>query len=126
MKNKIFKMQFSKIFLFETFIFGMQHHLEALYQSCSNDAHGVKIDSAPGTQFNIELYKENVQRLPLLKGILTNSTGMVPGWSPTNIVEIVLIGCKVGHGVTKKVFKIQLSKNVLSETKRPRPCIFGI
>ena len=28
-----------------------------------------------------------------LMGILPNSTGMVPGWSPTEIVQMVLIGC---------------------------------
>jgi len=25
--------------------------------------------------------------------ILPNSTGMVPGWSPTEIIQMVLIGC---------------------------------
>ena len=52
-KKQVFKMQFSKIFLSETtrpraFILGIQHHLEVLYQSCSNCAPGVKIDPAPG------------------------------------------------------------------------------
>jgi len=30
------------------FLVGIQHHLEVLYQSCSNYAPGVKIDPAPG------------------------------------------------------------------------------
>ena len=52
-KKQVLKMQFSKIFLSKTtrpraFIFGIQHHLEALYQSCSNYAPLVKIDPAPG------------------------------------------------------------------------------
>jgi len=33
--------------------------LEVFYQSCSNYAPGVKIDPAPGSQFYIDLYKEN-------------------------------------------------------------------
>ena len=28
-----------------------------------------------------------------LMGVLPNSTAMVPGWSPTKIVQMVLIGC---------------------------------
>jgi len=64
-------MQFSKIFLSETtrpraFIFGIYYHLEVLYQSCSNNPPGVKIDPARGSQFYIELYKENCKRLLLL------------------------------------------------------------
>jgi len=64
-------MQFSKFFLSETtrpraFIFGIYHQLEVLYQSCSNYAPGVKIDPAPGSQIQIELYKENFKRLLLL------------------------------------------------------------
>ena len=43
---RFFKMQLSKIFLSETprpraFIFSIKHHLEVLYQSCSNYAPGV-------------------------------------------------------------------------------------
>jgi len=46
-------MQFLKISLSETtrpraFKFGISHHLEVLYQSCSTYASGVKIDPAPG------------------------------------------------------------------------------
>jgi len=58
------KMKLSKIFLSETtrpkaFIFGIKHHLEVLYQSCSNYAPWVKIDPAQGSQFYVELYNEN-------------------------------------------------------------------
>jgi len=64
-------MQFSKIFSSETtspraFIFGIYHHLEVLYQSCSNYTPEVKIDPGPGSQFYIELYKENFKRLHFL------------------------------------------------------------
>jgi len=57
-------MKLSKIFSSETtrhraFIFGKEHHLKVLYQSCSNYAPGVKIDPVPGVKFYIELYKEN-------------------------------------------------------------------
>jgi len=63
-------MQLSKIFLSETtrpraFIFSKKHHLEALYQNCSNYAPGVKIELGRGSQFYIELYKEHFKR-PLL------------------------------------------------------------
>ena len=55
-----------------------------------------------------------------------NFTGMIPGWSPTKVVQMVLIGCISGHGVTKQVFKMQFSKIFLPETTRPRAFIFGI
>jgi len=45
-------------------------------------------------------------------GIWPNSTGMVPGWSPTKIVQLVLIGCICRSRGQKKVFKMQL-KNLL-------------
>ena len=38
-------------------------------------------------------------------GILPNSTGMVPGWSPTKIVQMVLIGCKSRSQGQKKGFQ---------------------
>jgi len=43
-------------------------------------------------------------------GILPNSTGMVPGWSPTKIVQMVLIGCIIRSrgqkiGVQNAIFK---------------------
>jgi len=71
-KKKVFKMQFLKIFLSETtrpraFIFGLYHHLEVFYKSCSNYALVVKIDSAPGVT-------------------IFHSAGMIPGWSPTKII----------------------------------------
>jgi len=47
-------------------MFGLKHHLEVLYQSCLNNAPGVKIDLAPGSQFYSELYKENFKGLFLL------------------------------------------------------------
>jgi len=44
---------------------------------------------------HIELYKEKFSTSPLelLMEIQQNSTGMVRGWSPTEIVQMVLIRC---------------------------------
>ena len=94
-------MQFSKIFLSETtrpraFIFGINHHLEVLYQSCSNYAPGVKIDPAWGVTILHWIIQGKVQTTSFLDppmGIWPNSRGMVPGWSPTKIVQMVLKGC---------------------------------
>jgi len=55
--KKVFKMQFSKVFIW---------NYKVLYQSCSNYAPGVKIDPARGSQFHIELYKENFKLLLFL------------------------------------------------------------
>jgi len=53
-----------------------------------------KLTPTWGSQFYSELYKENFKwLLELLMGIWPNSTGMVPGWSSTKIVQMVLIGC---------------------------------
>ena len=46
-QNAIFKKKFSETTRPRAFIFGIKHHLEVLYQSCSNYAPGVKIDPAP-------------------------------------------------------------------------------
>jgi len=45
-------------------------------------------------------------------GILPNSAGMIPGWSPTKIIQMVLIGCKSrSHGsilgLQKSCLKLQ-------------------
>ena len=57
---------------------------------------GSKLTPPRGSQFYIELYKEIFKRHLLLNRLMViwpNSTGMVPGWSPTKIVQMVLIGC---------------------------------
>ena len=64
-------MKLSKIFLSETtrpraFIFGIYHHLEVLYQVVQIMPLGLKLTSPRGSQFYIELYKENFKRLLLL------------------------------------------------------------
>jgi len=69
-------MQFSKIFLSETtrpraFIFGIQHHLEVLYQSCSNYVPGVKIDPAPGVLIG-SISRSWGQKLGFLNAIFKN------------------------------------------------------
>jgi len=58
-------------------------------------------------------------------GILPNSTGMVPGWSPTNIVKMVMIGCISRSRGQKIGLKMQFLK-ILSETTKPWAFIFGI
>jgi len=59
-------------------------------------------------------------------GIWPNSTGMVPGKSSTKTVQMVLIGCWVGHTVRNYVFKIQFKKIFLSERTRPRAFKFDV
>ena len=48
-----------------------------------------------------------------LMGILPNSTGMVPGWSPTEIVQVVLIGCISRSRGQKIGFQNAIFKNLL-------------
>ena len=45
--------------------------------------------------------------------IWPNSIGMVPGWSPTKIVQIVLIGCKSRSRGQKEGFQNEIFKNLL-------------
>ena len=49
---------------------------------------------------------------PLME-ILPNSTGIVPGWSPTEIVQMVLIGCISRSRGQKKGFQNAIFKNLL-------------
>jgi len=46
-------------------------------------------------------------------GILPNSTGMVPGWSPTENVQMVLIGCMSRSRGQKICFQNEIFKNLL-------------
>jgi len=59
-KNKCFclKLQLRH----RAFIFGIKHHLEFFYQSCSSYALGVKIDPAPGVTILHLIYKEKFKR----------------------------------------------------------------
>jgi len=68
------------------------------------------------SQFYIELYKENFKRLFLLNlfvQISPNLTGMISGWSPTKIVQIVLIGCVSRSRGQKLVFYCNFQKTYL-------------
>jgi len=58
-------------------------------------------------------------------GNLSITTVMVPGWSPTKIVQIVLIVCISRSRGQKRVFNSKFSI-ILSETAWPRALIFGI
>jgi len=49
---------------------------------------------------------------PLME-ILPNSTGMVPGWSSTEIVQMVLIGCISSSRGQKLGFQNAVFKNHL-------------
>ena len=46
-------------------------------------------------------------------GIWPNSTGMVPGWSPTKVVQMVLIGCISRSRGQKIGFQNAILKNLL-------------
>jgi len=120
-KKYVLKMQFFKIFLSETtrpgaFIFGIKHHQEVLYQSCSNYAPGVKIDPAPGVTILhwIILGKfKTTSSLELLMGIWPNLTGIFSRWSPTKIVQIVLIDCISRKWGQNLGFQNAIFKNIL-------------
>jgi len=51
---------------------------------------------------------------------------MINGWSPTRVVQMVLIGYISRSWGQKYVFKMQFSKIFLSETTRPRALIFSL
>ena len=55
-----------------------------------------------------------------------NFTGMIPGWSPTKVVQTVLIVCISRSWGQKIGFQNAISKVFLSETTRPRAFVFGI
>jgi len=57
-------------------------------------------------------------------GIWPNSTRMVAWWSPTKIVQKVLIGC-ISRSLVHKTGFLN-AKKIFSETTRPRAFIFGI
>jgi len=119
-------MQLAKNFLSETtrpkaLIFGILHHLEVLYRSCSNYDPGVKIDIGPGVTILhwIILGKlKTTSSLELLMGIWPNSTGMVPGWSPTKTVQIILIDCISRSRGQKIGFQNATFKNLLVRNYR--------
>ena len=77
---------------------------------------GSKLTLSRGSQFYIELYKEKVQMtsyLELLMVIWPNSTGMVLGWSPTKIVQMVLIGWISRSRGQKIGLQIAIFKNLV-------------
>jgi len=114
-------MQFSKIFLSETtrpraFIFGIQHHLEVLYKSCSNYTPRVKIDPAPGVtilHWFIWGKLQTTSSLEPLMGIWPNFTEMIPGWSPIKVVQTVLVDCISRSRGQKIGFQNAIFKNLL-------------
>jgi len=48
-----------------------------------------------------------------LMGILPDSSGMVPEWSPTKVVQIVLVGCISRSRGQKIGFQNAVLKNLL-------------
>jgi len=119
-KKYVFKMHFSKTLSKTTcpraFIFSIYHHLEALYQSCSNYAPGVKFDPTPGVQILHWIVKGKLwmtsSSKPLM-GIWPNLTGVIPVWSPTKIVQTVPIAC-ISRPWGQKIG----SQNAISETTK--------
>jgi len=70
----------------------------------------------PGGHYLTLNYIRKVQTtfsLEPLKVIWPKSTGMVPGWSPTKIVEMVLIGCICRSRGQKIGFQNAIFKNLL-------------
>jgi len=63
-----------------------------------------------------------------LMGIWPNSkaTGMIPGWSPTKIVQMVLIGCLSTSGGQKYVFKMNFQKYSCLKLQGPELFIFDV
>jgi len=53
-------------------------------------------------------------------------TELVPEWSPTEIVQMVLIGCRSRSRGQKIGFQNAIFKNLLSDTTRHIAFIFGI
>jgi len=51
---------------------------------------------------------------------------MIPGWSPTKVVQMVLIDCRSRSRGQKVGFQMLFSKIFSSETTRPRAFIYGI
>ena len=77
---------------------------------------GSKLTPPRGSQFYIELYKEKFKRHLLLNRLMViwpNSAGMVPGWSSTKIVQMVLIGCICRSWGQKIGFQNATSKTLL-------------
>ena len=79
---------------------------------------GSKLAPPRGSQFYIELYKEKFKRHILLNRYIVlviwpNSTGKVPGWFSTKIVQMVLIGCIYRSRGQEIDFQNSIFKNLL-------------
>jgi len=78
---------------------------------------GSKLTLPRGHNFTLNYLRKTANdSLEPLMGIWPNSTGIVPGWSPTKLVEMLLIGC-ISRSRGKKinvqnaVFKNHLVRN---------------
>ena len=76
---------------------------------------GSKLTPAPGVTISHWIYKEvqTASSLEPLMVIWPNSTGMVPRWSPTKIVQMVLIGCICRSQDQKIRLQIAIFKNLV-------------
>jgi len=72
---------------------------------------GSKLTLPRGSQFYIELYKENFKTTSSIESLM--GTGIVPGWSLTDIVEMNLIGCISRSRGQKICFQNAIFKNLL-------------
>jgi len=76
---------------------------------------GSKLTLPRGSQFYIELYKKSSNNFfswPLM-GIWPKCSGMVPGWSPIKVVQMVLIGYISRSRGQKIGFQNAIFKNLL-------------
>ena len=65
--------------------------------------------------------------LEALMGIRPNSTEMVPGWSPTKIVQMVLIGCiSRSRGQKNRFLKCNVKNYYCLKLHDPELSCFGI
>jgi len=96
--------------------FSIKHPLEVLYQKCSNYVPGVKIVPAPGVTILHWIILGKLQTASTLEPLMVmwpNSTRTVPGWSPTKIDQMVLIGCICRSRSQKVGFQNAIFKNLL-------------
>jgi len=108
--------------------------LPKLFKLCS---WGLNWPCPGGHNFTLN-YMREVQRTSLepLMGLWPNSTGMVPGWSPTKIVQMVLIGCRSrSQGQKNAIFKNLLDWNYkaqiyhiwyIASSRGPLPKLFKL
>ena len=118
-------MQFSISSCVETtrrraFIFGIQHHVQVLYQCCSNFAPGVKIVLTRGSHFYIELYKENFIRHLVFRIFFQSCFFSNFSWLDTLLEVQEMVSLRTKHFEELKVEKQRLKDKVYSDMEDHR------